>query len=376
MHAWILSEPLGTYAWTEVDTPEPGTDRRTGPSRGERAEPHGPLGDQGVAPAAVAPRRRIRRGRHRGGGGRLVEDLAVGDEVVCNPAISPEAVVREYGIDSPLGPGLELLGENRWGGHAEAVVLPARNVVPRPAGRTWEECAAYPMAALTAWRMLRRARAHPGRPGAGRRVRKRGLGGRDLVGPRRGRRGARDLHEPRQAPTCPRDGRRRRVRVRRGLAREGRRRVRERRPGHLGPQHPSLAPGWPTRGVRRHLGSGRDLEHPEALLQAVGDHRLDDGQLHRVRPGDRPGRARPAGPGRRGLPPRALPRGARAPRRSPPARQDRAAPPGSDRHHRHASRHARRDHPRSDATSRSPTRSPRGASGSSRSPTTSTHTPS
>ena len=45
-----------------------------------------------------------------------------------------------------------------WGGHADAVVVPARNVVPRPPGRSWEECAAYPLATLTAYRMLRRAR--------------------------------------------------------------------------------------------------------------------------------------------------------------------------------------------------------------------------
>ena len=39
---------------------------------------------------------------------------------------------------------------------------PERNVVPRPAGRTWDESAAYPLATLTAWRMLRRARLRAG----------------------------------------------------------------------------------------------------------------------------------------------------------------------------------------------------------------------
>ena len=34
--------------------------------------------------------------------------------------------------------------------------------MPRPAGRTWEECAAYPLATLTAYRMLRRARVAAG----------------------------------------------------------------------------------------------------------------------------------------------------------------------------------------------------------------------
>ena len=34
--------------------------------------------------------------------------------------------------------------------------------VPRPAARSWEECAAYPLASLTAYRMLRRARLQAG----------------------------------------------------------------------------------------------------------------------------------------------------------------------------------------------------------------------
>jgi NADPH:quinone reductase-like Zn-dependent oxidoreductase len=86
-----------------------------------------------------------------------VRDVAPGDEVVVNPAVAPLEAVVEHGIDSPLGAGLEIVGEHRWGGHGEGLVVPGRNVVPRPTGRSWEECAAYPLATLTAWRMLRRA---------------------------------------------------------------------------------------------------------------------------------------------------------------------------------------------------------------------------
>ena len=60
------------------------------------------------------------------------------------------------------GRGFQILGEQRWGGHGGLVVVPSRNLVARPAGRTWEECAAYPLATLTAWRMLRRARLAAG----------------------------------------------------------------------------------------------------------------------------------------------------------------------------------------------------------------------
>jgi len=70
--------------------------------------------------------------------------------------------VVALGVDAPLGRGFEILGEQRWGGHGERVVVPSRNVVPKPQGRTWEDCAAYPLATLTAWRMVRRARLTAG----------------------------------------------------------------------------------------------------------------------------------------------------------------------------------------------------------------------
>jgi NADPH:quinone reductase-like Zn-dependent oxidoreductase len=96
------------------------------------------------------------------GVGAAVDGVAVGDEVVINPAVSPIEAVVAYGDDAPAAPGFQILGEQRWGGHGELVVVPSRNVVARPAGRSWEECAAYPLATLTAWRMLRRARLRAG----------------------------------------------------------------------------------------------------------------------------------------------------------------------------------------------------------------------
>lgn len=94
--------------------------------------------------------------------GAEVTNVAVGDEVVVNPAVAPIEALVQYGNDAPLGRGFGIVGEQRWGGHAEAVVVPARNVLPRPSGRSWAECAAYPLATLTAWRMLRRARLGAG----------------------------------------------------------------------------------------------------------------------------------------------------------------------------------------------------------------------
>jgi NADPH:quinone reductase-like Zn-dependent oxidoreductase len=94
--------------------------------------------------------------------GSGVHGVAVGDEVVVNPAVSPVEMVVAHGDDAPMHPGFQIVGEQRWGGHGELVTVPARNVVPRPAGRSWSECAAYPLATLTAYRMLRRARLQAG----------------------------------------------------------------------------------------------------------------------------------------------------------------------------------------------------------------------
>ena len=107
-----------------------------------------------------------------GAGVSDISAVAVGDEVVINPAVSPLEMVVAHGDDAPMYPGFEIVGEQRWGGHAELVTVPARNVVPRPVDRSWSECAAFPLATLTAYRMLRRARLR-----AGERVLVVGIGG-------------------------------------------------------------------------------------------------------------------------------------------------------------------------------------------------------
>lgn len=162
MDAWILDESPGTYRWGTVPDPELGPD------------------DVAVRPVASALNHMdlwLTRGMPRPhlphvpgcdvagvvtAVGGAVTAVAVGDEVVLNPAVSPIEAIVALGDDSPLGRGFQILGEQRWGGHADLVVVPSRNVLPKPPGRTWEECAAYPLATLTAWRMLRRARLTAG----------------------------------------------------------------------------------------------------------------------------------------------------------------------------------------------------------------------
>lgn len=162
MRAWILDESPGTYREGEVAEPPVGPgDVRVRPLASAlnhmdlwltRGMPRPPLPHvPGCDAAGVVE-----------SVGAGVEHVAPGDEVVVNPAVSPLDAVVAHGIDSPLGPGFQIVGEHRWGGHADLVVVPERNVVARPPGRSWEECAAYPLATLTAWRMLRRARLTAG----------------------------------------------------------------------------------------------------------------------------------------------------------------------------------------------------------------------
>ena len=94
--------------------------------------------------------------------GSAVAHVKVGDEVVINPAVSPVEDIVALGNDSPMGDGFMIYGEHCRGGHATYAIAPGRNVLRRPADRTWEECAAYPLAYLTAYRMLRRARLRAG----------------------------------------------------------------------------------------------------------------------------------------------------------------------------------------------------------------------
>ena len=94
--------------------------------------------------------------------GADVVGVSVGDEVVVNPGVSPVDEIVRLGNNSPMGKGFMIWGEHCKGGHAQFAVVPARNVRPRPQNRTWQECAAFPLAYLTALRMLNRARLAAG----------------------------------------------------------------------------------------------------------------------------------------------------------------------------------------------------------------------
>ena len=162
MKSWILDDSPGEYRFGEIDAAAPGPDDvrvRVVASALNHMDlwvtrglpkphvPHVPGADGAGVVEAV---------------GERVEGFSVGDEVVLNPAVSCRACRRCLSGETPLCKKFGILGEHRWGCHAELVVLPAANVARKPANRTWEECAAFPLATLTAWRMLKRARLQAG----------------------------------------------------------------------------------------------------------------------------------------------------------------------------------------------------------------------
>lgn len=162
MDAWILDESPGSYRWGSLDTPTPAPDEvriRVMASALNHMDlwvtkgmpkpptPHIPGCDAAGIVDAV---------------GSAVTNVSIGNEVVVNPGISPVDEIIRLGNNSPMGPGFKIWGEHCRGGHADFAVVPARNVRPRPVNRTWEECAAFPLAYVTALRMFNRARLQAG----------------------------------------------------------------------------------------------------------------------------------------------------------------------------------------------------------------------
>ena len=173
MQAWVLDESPGQYRFGDVDAPEPAADEvrvRVVASALNHMDlwvtkglpkphvPHVPGADgagvvdavgEGVANLAVD---------HEVPAGAV----ALGDKVIVNPSVSCRRCATCLAGESPLCPSFGIVGEHRWGTHADVVVVPAANVVPKPAALSWEEAAAYGLCHLTAWRMLRRARLAAG----------------------------------------------------------------------------------------------------------------------------------------------------------------------------------------------------------------------
>lgn len=83
-----------------------------------------------------------------------VTDLELGAGVMLNPGVSCGHCEQCLTGHDNLCPRYQILGEHRPGGYAEFVVVPRANVLPVPAGLSFVQAAAVPLASLTAWQMV------------------------------------------------------------------------------------------------------------------------------------------------------------------------------------------------------------------------------
>jgi NADPH:quinone reductase-like Zn-dependent oxidoreductase len=92
-----------------------------------------------------------------------VDAPRVGDAVVVNPALGCGRCERCLSGDENLCRRFAILGEHVSGGQAEKLVVPARNVMPKPPNLSFEDASAVPLVFMTAWHALvARARVLPG----------------------------------------------------------------------------------------------------------------------------------------------------------------------------------------------------------------------
>jgi NADPH:quinone reductase-like Zn-dependent oxidoreductase len=106
----------------------------------------------------------IRRGQYAG----IKTPIILGsDGAGTVSAVGPNADAKLFGTEVVINPGLDwgnddrvqspkfrILGLPDDGTYAELVRVPASNVYPKPAGWSWEEAAALPLAGLTAYRAV------------------------------------------------------------------------------------------------------------------------------------------------------------------------------------------------------------------------------
>jgi len=80
--------------------------------------------------------------------------LSEGSEVVINPGESCGKCSACISDHEPLCQGYEIHGESRNGCATEWMILPTKNVLPKPKSLTFVEAAAIPIPYITAWSMV------------------------------------------------------------------------------------------------------------------------------------------------------------------------------------------------------------------------------
>ncbi len=163
MRAWQLHDTNGpeSYRLDEVDTPEPG------PGEVRVAMRISALNhlDLWVSRGLPAPHHfpHIAGGDGAGVVDSVGEgvDWTAGDEVTINPSVSCGRCAACLAGDIVYCRSFGIIGEHHSGTLAEQVVVPARNLIPKP-NVDWEVAGSYGLAFGTAYRMLKRARLTAG----------------------------------------------------------------------------------------------------------------------------------------------------------------------------------------------------------------------
>lgn len=86
--------------------------------------------------------------------GSIVKNTQPGQEVLISPGLSCMNCNACLAGEDNLCPSYDILGYRSDGGYAEFVKCPSQNIIPKPAGVSWEEAASIPLVFVTAWHML------------------------------------------------------------------------------------------------------------------------------------------------------------------------------------------------------------------------------
>jgi crotonyl-CoA carboxylase/reductase len=169
MAAWVIreeryGEPIDAFRVEEVEVPEPGAFEVVVRVMAAGVNYNNVWAAMGEPVSVMRYGDHPEHGHHIGGSdgsgvvwkvGPGVTRWKAGDEVVihCNQASYEDPEV--HGLDPMAAPSQRIWGyETTWGSFAQFTKVQAQQLLPKPAGLTWEEAASYGLVYFTAWRML------------------------------------------------------------------------------------------------------------------------------------------------------------------------------------------------------------------------------
>jgi NADPH:quinone reductase-like Zn-dependent oxidoreductase len=165
MKAWQLEETNGIDSYTLNDVPEP----EPGPGEVRVDLRYSGLNHLDIwsSMGLPAPKHLPHTTGADGAGvvdavGQDVAGHEVGDEVVIDPSLSCGHCAYCLNDDIVYCSEFKILGEHHPGTFAEKIVVPARNVVPKPSAVDWEVAGSFGLAGATAIRMLEKANLQQG----------------------------------------------------------------------------------------------------------------------------------------------------------------------------------------------------------------------